>query len=344
MATIQRRPGKTGVRYRVLIRRKGQAISETFPTKARAQAWAAKTEAALEGREFQDRGSLKGVLYGDLIDYFIRDRSRVGRGVPRDMAYALEQQRRGMGRTTLAALTHAAVRDWCLERLESVTGTTVARHLALLSSVLKNARGARDLPVDTTVPTRVRATLTGMGVDLSTGERDRTASEDEIARILAYLRQRGSRELADVCEVALGSAMRLGEIARIRWDDLDEANRKILVRNRKDPRRKQGNDQWAPLLPERITGHDALKVLLRQARTGEKVFRSSAHSLSNAWARAVTDMGIEDLRFHDLRHSALTRCAKAGFNLPRLRLVSGHKDFKMLSRYVNLEAEDVSLL
>ena len=105
----------------------------------------------------------------------------------------------------------------------------------------------------------------------------------------------------------------------------------------------EADRQRLSLLPERVTGHDALAALLRQPRTGEKIFRSTAASLSSRWGQNMKAMGIEDLRFHDLRHSALTRCAKAGFDLPRLRLVSGHKDFKMLSRYVNLEAEDVSL-
>jgi len=343
MATIQRRPGKTGVRYRVLIRRKGQVISETFPTKARATAWAARKEADLQGREYEDRASLKNITYGDLIDYYIRDRGRVGRGVPRHTAYALDQQRRELGQTLAASMTRARVLEWAKDRLQEVRGATVDRHMAVMSSVLKNARSGRELPVDTTVPARARSALIGLGVDLATGQRDRTASEAEVARILGYLRQRGIDDLADVVEVALGSAMRLGEIALLRWDDLDVENRKILVRNRKDPRKKEGNDMWAPFLPERVTGHDALAALLRQPRTAERIFKSSSASLSSRWAQHMKAIGVEDLRFHDLRHTALTRCARHGFDLPKLRVVSGHKSYAMLSRYVNMRAEDVSL-
>jgi len=343
MAAIQKRPGKTGVRWRALVRRRGVVLSRSFATKALAQAWAAKVEAEIQGREYEDPTTLNGKLLSDLLDIFMRDRHAVGKPVPRDTVYAIEQLRRDLGRVPAAGVSRARVLEWCQERLVEVSGATITRNLALLSSVLKHARHARELPVDTTVPSRVRSALGNMGVSLATGERDRVATDDEIARILGHLRQRGERELADAAEVALGSAMRLGEIARIRWDDLDEARRKVKVRDRKNPTKKQGNDQWVPLLPERITGHDALAALLRQPRTGEKIFTTSAKNLSSQWRRAMRAVGIDDLRFHDLRHSALTRCARHGFDLPRLRLVSGHSDFKMLSRYVNLQAEDVSL-
>jgi len=46
------------------------------------------------------------------------------------------------------------------------------------------------------------------------------------------------------------TAMRLGEICRIAVEDVDRQARTVIIRDRKDPKRKQGNDQTVPLLPD----------------------------------------------------------------------------------------------
>ena len=49
-------------------------------------------------------------------------------------------------------------------------------------------------------------------------------------------------------EQAVATAMRIEEITRIRWNDIDERKRTVIVRDRKDPRHKDGNHQPVPLL------------------------------------------------------------------------------------------------
>jgi len=52
--------------------------------------------------------------------------------------------------------------------------------------------------------------------------------------------------------------------------------------------------------------------------------------------------GIEGFTFHDLRHDALTRMARLGFNVLELRAVSGHASANMLQRYVSIDAGDLA--
>ena len=57
--------------------------------------------------------------------------------------------------------------------------------------------------------------------------------------------------------------MRQDEIGRIEWPDFDPATRKmLLIRDRKDPRRKSGNNQRIPLLD--VTGYDACAIIEEQ--------------------------------------------------------------------------------
>jgi len=58
--------------------------------------------------------------------------------------------------------------------------------------------------------------------------------------------------------------------------------------------------------------------------------------------RAIRWAGIEDLRFHDLRHEATTRLFEKGLNIMGVASITGHKDLRMLRRYTHLKAEDLA--
>ena len=60
------------------------------------------------------------------------------------------------------------------------------------------------------------------------------------------------------------------------------------------------------------------------------------------WERLKKRVGVVDLRFHDLRHEAISRFFEMGLSVPEVALISGHKDPRMLFRYTHLRAEDVA--
>jgi integrase len=74
----------------------------------------------------------------------------------------------------------------------------------------------------------------------------------------------------------------------------------------------------------------------------EQVFPISANAVRLAWERVRQKAGIKDLRFHDLRHEAISRFFEIGLSVPEVALISGHKDARMLFRYTQLRAEDVA--
>ena len=63
----------------------------------------------------------------------------------------------------------------------------------------------------------------------------------------------------------------------------------------------------------------------------------------SAWQRLIKRTGIVDLRFHDLRHEAISRFFEMGLSVPEVALISGHRDYRMLQRYTHLKAEQVAL-
>jgi integrase len=54
-----------------------------------------------------------------------------------------------------------------------------------------------------------------------------------------------------------------------------------------------------------------------------------------------TQTGFADVRFHDLRHDAISRFAKAGFSDEEVSAISGHKSMQMLKRDTHLRAEEL---
>lgn len=140
----------------------------------------------------------------------------------------------------------------------------------------------------------------------------------------------------------LAQAMRQAEICRIEWSDVDMTKRTVTIRDRKDPRCKDGNHQIVPLLNS--TDYAAWQIMLEQrilTRGLGRVFPYHSKSVGAAFRRSCNAIDIDDLCFHDLRHEGTSRLFEAGFSIQQVAMVTGHKDWRMLQRYTNLKPEDL---
>jgi integrase len=140
-----------------------------------------------------------------------------------------------------------------------------------------------------------------------------------------------------VCRFALATAMRQDEICRIQIEDVNHIARTVVIRDRKDPREKHGNDQTVPLLPNAW----AIVTPILRERSSGALFPYRAASVSSAFTRACKKVGIEDLHFHDLRHRATADFFRQGLDIPRVALMTGHKTWAQLKRYTNITPADV---
>jgi integrase len=168
--------------------------------------------------------------------------------------------------------------------------------------------------------------------------RDRRPTADELERLSTVL----SPAMWDIVQFAVGSAMRRGEIVRIRWTDIDEERKCVLVRDRKHPTKKIGNHMVVPLTS--FTGIDAWSIMLRQPRIDERVFPFTTEFVSDSFGAARDALGIEDLHFHDLRHEATSRLFEAGLMIQQVAVVTGHRNWRNLQRYTHVRPETVHAL
>lgn len=148
-----------------------------------------------------------------------------------------------------------------------------------------------------------------------------------------------------IIRFAIATAMRLGEICNATWEDLNDRNNTLLLRDRKDPRHKKGNHMRIPLL--NVSGYDTYAIVEEQRfATGGKgrIFPYNGKSAGTAFRRACQELEIEDLHFHDLRHEGTSRLFEAGFSIEQVAMVTGHKDWKMLRRYTHLRPEQLHII
>lgn len=334
MASIIQINGK----WRALIRRKGHpSYCQTFPTKAQAAAWARGIEADIDRGQVLAPRTVMGrvVLVSDLIDTYrkLREKSRPV-GDDTNEHYMLKALRRGLGDLDVSRLSAADLVGYAQARAEEGAGPyTVNMDIGKLGTVLRLAGMSLKLNLPDVVG-QARPLLSHLGLIGSGGKRERRPTEDELHRLIEWLASNKGQLYADVVRFAVATAMRRGEIVKLRWADVDEAKRLVLVRDRKDPRQKVGNDQWIPLLAE------AWALVQAQPR-GDLIWPLHEQTISKYFKEACDALSIPDLRFHDLRHDGISRLFEQGFDIPRVALVSGHKSWNNLKRYTQLKPESL---
>lgn len=320
MATFRRR----GDRWQAQVRRLGTFESATFDTRAAAELWARRIEHDLDMGRASGTGRGDSTL-ADLIDLFEREEAPIGRS----KAGVLRQLREGLGSTSVRRLTSEAIVAHARRRRKRGAGpATIGLDLAMLGSVLRLANVLLGLRLSLGPLKEARAALKGVGMVAPSLKRDRIASPEEIAALCAYWdRRRHQHAYSAVLCFACITGMRLGEITRLRWADLDERAGTILVRQRKHPQHKA--DETVPLL------FGSLELILAQPR-GELIFPVPERSLSTVFPRACRALGIRDLRFHDTRHTAITAMFERGMSIQEVALISGHKSWENLRRYTHI--------
>jgi integrase len=215
--------------------------------------------------------------------------------------------------------------------------------LGYIKTILCHAAAVHGIVVSTENINLARIALARLGLVGKGDERDRRPTQDELDRLIAAFDSNPRQQipLGRIIRFAVATAMRQDEICRIEWADIDRDNKMLLIRDRKDPRRKNGNDQRIPLLD--VRGYDAWTIIEEQRKfagsNGERIFPYNGRSVGTAFRRQCRELKIKNLHFHDLRHEATSRLFEAGFSIEQVALVTGHKDWKMLRRYTHLRPE-----
>ncbi|MBD8628344.1 site-specific integrase [Oxalobacteraceae sp. CFBP 8753] len=335
MASIRKREGS----WVAEVRRTGhKSVSKSFPTKSLASEWARKVESEMDASLYRDNRSLNSITFGDLIDRYTKEIGAI-RPFGKNKAAVLKTLNAALGSVPLSSLNADRLGKYVDQRRDGgAGGVTVGIDLTYIGGILKTASAIWKMPVDQMAVSDARARLAHLGVSTKSRERTRRPTAAEIDLLCEHFRAKGSRQrvpMPDIIQFAVATAMRLGEIINLKWADLNEKDRTVIIRNRKHPTEKAGNDQEVPLLG------DAFAIVKRQPMKSDRIFPVTEGTISSIFPRARQALGIDDLKFHDLRHEGVSRLFEQGYTIEQVALVSGHRDWKMLARYTQIRAKDL---
>jgi len=342
MASIRRQ--KSGA-WRAQVRRKGRSVSETFVSHDDAKRWAHDSERQIDRGQTPAKSRIARLrTFGQLIDLHIADMKEVGRPPGRSKTATLDMLKRELGPRSMVDLDRERLLQFGRDRAAQGAGpVTLSMDIGAIKLVVSHAAAVHGLPVSVEPVDLARIALKRLGLVGKSNERDRRPTEEELAALFAYFdgNPRQTIPVTRILQFAIATAMRQEEICRVTWADFNARTRMLLIRDRKDPREKKGNDQRIPLLS--ISGFDPIALIEGQrairANEDDRIFSYNHKSAGTAFTRACQDLGIVDLHFHDMRHEGTSRLFEAEFTIEQVALVTGHKDWKMLRRYTHLRPE-----
>ncbi len=325
MATIRNRNG----RWRVQIRRSGQPHQfRSFTRKADARAWAHEIEAQIERGTFVSRAAAERTSVAELLDRYAEEVTPQKATAAREVL-RIRLLKQHLGVWSLSRLRPQEIAAFRDRRLAAgLAGATVIKELNTLSHAIDRGRKEWGIYLPENPVKLVSRPKAARG-------RDRRLASEELDALMQVCRESRAPGLPVIVELAIETAMRLGELVGLEWKHISLDRRTAYL-----PDTKNGEARTVPL------SSLAVRILERWPRSGERVFPqwSSIYGVENVWRRAVSKAGIADFRFHDLRHEATSRLFERGLNPLQVSAITGHKSLQMLKRYTHLQAHELAKL
>ena len=343
MAYLEKRTAKDGsVTYRIQVRLKGHPIQcATFERLTDAKKWASATESAIrQGRHFEVSEAKKRTLAELCAKYraevFPRLRSHQTRAVHLDWweaklgAYLLADIR-----PALLLETRKALFDKETPRGGAMSQSTANRSMASLSHVcswaIKELQWMEHNPVF-----KIQSFKEPDGVI-------RFLSDEERAALLEAAKGK-SPDLHAIIILALSSGARRNELLGLRWPDVDLKAGLLTF-----PKTKNGTVRRVPVTGAALAALRDMAAARKLLNPTGLVFPGKTRAtqdkplaIENIFQAALKDAGIENFRFHDLRHSAASYLVMAGVPLLTVAEILGHRDLKMTARYSHLSRAHVA--
>ncbi len=330
MATYAKLPSGS---WRAQVRRKGFIRSNTFKLKRDAVEWATNIESQVNS--VSSRGLITPTQsFKALVDAFLE----TSKAKSKTTKYNYELIKTELGHHSLKNLSQLNIQAFADKRLKINQSQTVAGYISNIARVLRWGRKRKRLDIDEAIAMNVRTNLKEDGLRTRAVERDRTPTKEELDVLYNWWAKHPAltMPMPVIVRFALASCMRLGEITRITNSDVDRKKKTVIIRERKDPKDKENNDQVVPLLGE------AWEIVeSRLDDFEERLFPYVTGSISHNFTRTCKQLDIVDLHFHDLRHAGITELFRRGLTIQLVAIVSGHKSWENLKRYTELNAEDV---
>ncbi|MCG9790656.1 site-specific integrase [Vibrio mediterranei] len=325
--------GEKRYKATITVKKNGQIVhrfAKTHKKKAIATAWAKNQVSEIEIKGLKTQRS---TTIAELLDLFIAERD-LWDNTGRTKQYVIKMLRDcNIANVQTNSLTTADLIQHCKDRKGAgAKPVTIYHDIAYLRSVMKKAKPVFNIEANYAVFEEAVPVLIDMKLVGKSKRRTRRPTEGELEKLKQGLLERENFRpngptripFIDILDFSVLTCMRIGEVCGLRWEDLNQENKTVVVRDRKDPRKKEGNHMIVPLLGE------SMGIVLRQERKGDLIFPYNPRSVTAGFQRVRNSLGIEDLRYHDLRREGASRLFELGYSIEEVAQVTGHRNLNVL--------------
>lgn len=346
------KPRKTPAgNWKAVIRKEGwPTVSKTFRRQVDAIDWERRTSDEMVRGVYIQRGPSERTTFEFVMKRYLSEvtptKKPSTQKTERNRSVILLKY---FGKYSLAAITPELISKFRDERLAGFDRlkdgkpqprqpNTVRLDLALIGHLFTIAVKEWGLGLAMNPILNIRRPSPGAG-------RNRRLTPDEEERLMAAVKQHSNPMMGWIVCIAVETSMRSSEITTLRRSQVFIDRRIVRLFDTKN-----ASSRTVPLSP---AATECLKLALenpvRPIDTdliffGEpgKDKKRRPYNFNKVWANIKKDVGIEDFRFHDLRHEAVSRFVESGlFSDQEVASISGHKSMQMLRRYTHLKAEDL---
>jgi len=322
---------KHGEKWQARVQRKGQSsLAKSFNNKADALKWARSVESQLDLGLLAPKQTIPRLM--PMVDRYVEEVTPTKKGKSQERYRANQLRKTKLAHMAIDKITGEVVAQYRDARLKEVSANTVRLELAFLSVVFEQSRKEWGFAVSNPVR-QIRIPKPGK-------PRQRRLEAGEEEALLQACRESGAHYLQTFVILAIETGMRFGELAGVTWANLNLEKRTIFL-----PDTKNGSSRTVPLSTR------ARNAIQTQPRSIDgRLFSAKPGSIRSAFLIALTKAQgaqpesksfLRELRFHDLRHEAVTRLFEKGLNPIEVGMVSGHKTMSMLQRYTHLRTSDL---
>ena len=251
------------------------------------------------------------------------------------------------GESQLCKIKRTRVLEYRIARLKSVSKATVNREMAVLRHMF-NVAIEGDLVARN--PARCGAGMKAFKEQPRVRYLEMAQVESLLAAIQARIVKNSSDPLKTCARkswqylhtavvMALHTGMRKGEILGLTWENVNWERKTLLLLDTKngEPRRLPIDSILLRELSEHRTRVKNEELVFPSYDRNGKVV--PLNDVNGSFDKALSDVGITNFRFHDLRHTFASHYMMSGGELYTLSKILGHKDLKMTQRYAELSSK-----
>lgn len=317
MASIRKRNDK----YQAQFKYRGYYRAKTFDRISDARDWIQEEHKRVVG-EFNVTKKVKPKNTAEVLDRYRKEVTPKKRGAHSENLILNKLLKEHWVKIPIHNLCRTHIASYRDKRLIEVTPATFKRQWGIVLAAIAKA----DLEWNYQIPIGLFKSLP---IPRTRVREIKRISPSEQTKLLEYAEKLRTPQFSNIIQIALITGMRRGEILKIKRTHIDTHYRTLHI-----PDTKTGNPRTIPLT------ESTMKVISEFARATDK---PSPNALRLAWERLRKKCDLENLRFHDLRHEAISKWFDLGLSAVEVMHLSGHKSMQQVQRYAHANFQNIRI-